>query len=53
MKCELCNREETNGNLLCESCADMIPPFVLAQPALGTELAQALAAELAPYLVVE
>lgn len=53
MKCELCNREETNGDLLCERCAGMIPPFALAPPAPGTELAQALAAELAPYLLMD
>jgi len=53
MRCDLCDREETNGNLLCQSCAEMIPPFGLAPPVPGTELAQALAAELAPYLAAD
>lgn len=53
MRCDLCDREVTNGNLLCQSCADMIPPFGLAPPVLGTELALALAAELAPYLATD
>lgn len=53
MRCDLCDREVTNGNPLCQSCADMIPPFGLAPPVLGTELALALAAELAPYLATD
>lgn len=53
MRCDLCDREETNGNLLCQRCAEMIPPFGLAPPVPGTELAQALAAELAPYLAAD
>ena len=53
MRCDLCDREETNGNLLCQGCADMIPPFALAAPVPGTELALALAAELAPYLAAD
>jgi hypothetical protein len=50
---DLCGREETNGNLLCQSCADMISPFALAPPAPGTELALAVVAELAPYLAAD
>jgi hypothetical protein len=53
MKCELCNREVTSGDLLCQTCADMIPPFALAPPVPGTALALALATELAPYLTAE
>lgn len=53
MTCELCNREVTSGDLLCQSCADMIPPFALAPPVPGTELALALATEMAPYLTAE
>jgi hypothetical protein len=53
MKCELCNREVTSGDLLCQSCADMIPPFALAPPVPGTALALALATEMAPYLTAE
>lgn len=51
MKCDLCNLETTDGELLCHSCATMIPPFALDPPTCGTELALALAVELAPYLV--
>jgi len=50
MRCDLCNREVTNGDLLCQRCADVIPPFAFAPPVPGSELALALAAELAPYL---
>ncbi len=47
---DLRGREGTNGNLLGQNCADMMPPFALAPPAPGTELALAVVAELAPYL---
>ena len=50
MRCDLCNREVTNDDLLCQRCADVIPPFAFAPPVPGSELALALAAELAPYL---
>ena len=53
MKCDLCNFEAADGELLCNSCAAMIPPFALDPPTPGTELATALAVELAPYLVVD
>jgi hypothetical protein len=53
MRCDLCDREETNGNLLCQTCADVIPAFALAPPLPGTELARALTAELAPYLATD
>jgi hypothetical protein len=51
VKCYLCNQEETNGNVLCQACAELIDPlFNLVPAGYGTELARALAAELAPYL---
>jgi len=53
MKCDLCNFEATDGELLCDGCAAMIPPFALDPPTPGTELAMALAVELAPYLVAD
>ncbi len=53
MRCDLCNREVTHGNPLCQRCADMIPPFAFAPPVPGSELALALAAELAPYLTAD
>ena len=54
MKCDLCNQKETYGNLLCQSCAEMVsPPFCLAPAGPGTELARTMAAELAPYLDAE
>jgi hypothetical protein len=53
MRCDLCNREVTNVDLMCQNCADMIPPFALTPPVPGTELALALTAELAPYLTAE
>jgi hypothetical protein len=54
MKCELCKHNETNGTLLCQACTALIhPPFDRAYPTPGTELARALAAELAPYLYAD
>jgi len=53
MKCDLCNLETTDGELLCDHCAAMIPPFALDPPRPGTELAMALAVELAPYLIAD
>ena len=53
MRCDLCNREVTDGSLLCQRCADVIPPFAFAAPVPGSELALALAAELAPYLTAD
>ena len=53
MRCGPVDREETNGNLRCQSCADMIPPFALPPPIPGTELSLALAAELAPCLAAD
>ena len=50
MICDLCKHEETNGNLQCQACGATIhSPFDLAPVVPGTELALALAAELAPY----
>ena len=51
MRCDLCHAEVTNDFPLCQSCAEMIPPFTLPSAAAGTELALELATELAPYLV--
>jgi hypothetical protein len=52
MKCDRCN-QETNGNVLCPACSELIPHFNPAAATYGTELARALAAELAPYLYEE
>jgi len=53
MKCDLCNCNQADAGMLCATCADMIPPYALNPPAPGTELALALAVELAPYLAGE
>lgn len=50
MKCDFCHREVPDDVPLAQPCADVIPPFTLPPPLLGTEMALELAAELAPFL---